>query len=630
VKSFLFNFEPNEWSFGVSEKLCGQSQIIDITDDLTGEPHEIAKQNIPMYVNEIGHNKTLKHTVHSRDLCDRVVEYYLKIEEPMKKGETIEVFVNYFDLYEENRVRKGYGIANIKGREKGDDHLPSLTRRNFKERQDMESSIEELAPMELYVMIEWLDSIRQGLHEFVNKFLRDSRNGRDSLPSSCPTAQQFIAIRRLHWLSALFKSRNDVLKEAPYAPVVGRCVFEQCGDLISRMIWPEWGALFTMFARNPSLEDSKGVNVKNLFDREVVEELCYAVKEKLLSPMDESVWCNVAIQLTRNICDATATAEDPSHPCSTPEKLAQAYMAAAIKAAQEVRNPSNLGLLAFDSNFKGDCGVSDEVLEAYQNGRMPSASLVNRSASEKVLVARDLQVIGQAPSISPEGNHELIGVPSPASGFANQQLQETWYLCWQVVFVVDAFARKFLVNSSCYSLEDLCSRLGINVATASLAIAKGLKVIKKPAKRGRSRKTEDRNDTARPKKSKNEASQSNKPALERANNKLFWNIIWPRLKDELHWHLEHGNRENDFYACPPGVTRGQGFSTRVDFFDSVTQIIHFLKSSPKWSIMPQIQSCLEDYYKCKDFYDSAKGAKPNFQNQEGWTNWLRNQVQVAA
>lgn len=608
----------------MSEKLCGKSQIIDITDDLTGEPHEIAKQNIPMYVNEIGHNKTLKHTVHSRDLCDRVVEYYLKIEEPMKKGETIEVFVNYFDLYEKNRIRKGYGIANIEGREKGDDHLPSLMRRNFQERQDMEEAIEDLAPMELYVMIEWLDSIRQGLHELVTNFLRDARNGRDTIPRSCPTAQQFIAIRRLHWLSALFKSRNDVLKEAPDAPVVGRCVFEQCGDLISRMIWPSWGAVSTTLALNPNLEDSKGVNVKNLFDREVAEELCYAVKEKLLSPMDESVWCDVAVQLTRNLCDATATAQDPSHPSSTPDKLVQAYMAAAIKAAQEVRNPSNLSLLAFDSNFQGDCGVSDEVLEAFQKVHMLSASLANRSASDKVLVAR------ANPLLSPEGKHELIGVPVPASGFANQQLQETWYLCWQVAFVVDAFARKFLVNSSCYSLDDLCSRLGINAATASLAIAKGLKVIKKQAKRGRSRKREARNDTARPKKSKNSVSQSDKPALERANNKLFWNILWPCLKDELHWHLEHGNRGNDFYACPPGVTRGQGFSSRVHFFDSVAQIIHFLKSSPKWSIMPQIQSCLKDYYKCKDFYDSAKGAKPNFQNQEGWTNWLRNQVKVAA
>ena len=50
VKSFILGYEPSEWCFGVDEKLFDrQDQIIDITDDLTGKPHELAQENIPMH-----------------------------------------------------------------------------------------------------------------------------------------------------------------------------------------------------------------------------------------------------------------------------------------------------------------------------------------------------------------------------------------------------------------------------------------------------------------------------------------------------------------------------------------------------------------------------------------------------
>jgi hypothetical protein len=65
VKSFIFSHEPSEWVFRVSGAISGDTQMIDITDGYTGEPSDIAKQNIPIHVNENGHNKALKHTVHS-------------------------------------------------------------------------------------------------------------------------------------------------------------------------------------------------------------------------------------------------------------------------------------------------------------------------------------------------------------------------------------------------------------------------------------------------------------------------------------------------------------------------------------------------------------------------------------
>ena len=73
----------------------------DITDDTTGTPHEIARQNISMYVNETGGDPKLKQTVFSGQVSNRQVNYYFKTEKPMKKGETIELLISYLNTYNE-------------------------------------------------------------------------------------------------------------------------------------------------------------------------------------------------------------------------------------------------------------------------------------------------------------------------------------------------------------------------------------------------------------------------------------------------------------------------------------------------------------------------------------------------
>ena len=74
LKLLFVILEPSEWCFGVDEKLFGRDDcIIDITDDLTGHPHGVAVHNIPMHVNEVGHNKTLIQNVQSRTQHDRSV-----------------------------------------------------------------------------------------------------------------------------------------------------------------------------------------------------------------------------------------------------------------------------------------------------------------------------------------------------------------------------------------------------------------------------------------------------------------------------------------------------------------------------------------------------------------------------
>ena len=101
LKNFVFSNEVSEWGFDIVEDLNGNDQVADVTDDTTGMPHQITTQNICMYVNETGGDPKLKQTVWSGQVADREVNYYFKTDVPMKKGETIELLISYFDTYDE-------------------------------------------------------------------------------------------------------------------------------------------------------------------------------------------------------------------------------------------------------------------------------------------------------------------------------------------------------------------------------------------------------------------------------------------------------------------------------------------------------------------------------------------------
>mmetsp|Transcript_3669 Transcript_3669/g.4225 ORF Transcript_3669/g.4225 Transcript_3669/m.4225 type:complete len:198 (+) Transcript_3669:232-825(+) len=100
------------WSYDYDKTMDdGRPMMLDITDDATGETHTQATENIPMYVNEVGHNKNLKESVVPIEGEDEI-SYRLCLEEPISVGETIELLVNYGDMYEDTRERHGYGKSS--------------------------------------------------------------------------------------------------------------------------------------------------------------------------------------------------------------------------------------------------------------------------------------------------------------------------------------------------------------------------------------------------------------------------------------------------------------------------------------------------------------------------------------
>lgn len=87
-KCFLFRNQPNRYPFEAEAKLDGELQIIDVTDDVTGLPHHIAKANIPMYVNEVGHSLDNKQTVFSSASDNgRAVNYNVCLHDGLTLGE---------------------------------------------------------------------------------------------------------------------------------------------------------------------------------------------------------------------------------------------------------------------------------------------------------------------------------------------------------------------------------------------------------------------------------------------------------------------------------------------------------------------------------------------------------------
>jgi hypothetical protein len=71
-------------------------QIIDITDDFTGSPHQVAKDSIFMYINEAGRSKEFVQNVEAREKDKQAIYYDFVPQNIMKRGDRVELLVDYF------------------------------------------------------------------------------------------------------------------------------------------------------------------------------------------------------------------------------------------------------------------------------------------------------------------------------------------------------------------------------------------------------------------------------------------------------------------------------------------------------------------------------------------------------
>eukprot|EP00980_Cylindrotheca_fusiformis_P020053 scaffold7139_cov115-Cylindrotheca_fusiformis.AAC.3 len=608
VKAFVFSTIPNEWAFGVNEKLHGREQVIDITDDMTGDPHTYACGNIPMYVNEVGHDRSLRQTVHALLDDDRTVQYFIAIEEPMKKGDTIELLVAYDDTYEKVRERKGYGLANLERSEKSDEHFATRLKRNFTERKEVEEMIAGLCLIDVYLTIDWLQSLNCRLENQADVLIQEAskwQGGSHSAERNWPLSQQLVALQRISWVSRRLRKRLNSLS-AP-SKKMEQGIIEQSKSGIHGIKWPLWPQLISVLEKNPDIEDSNEKNFKQAFEAEAVEEICYAIRKRLPRPMDESLWCGVSRKLIHSLCTATAKAKrvgnDEGFLCTEFTNLG-------LEASNDIRQANTIQL-AFSPRFEGSSSVLKDRKRSYTTSEVIARSTESDNPGFNCL--------------SPEMSSEVQGVPMALEQATRPQIHESWYLCWQVIYVIDCFARQFLRRST-YSLENLCSVFGVDSNAVRVAFQDIDFGRRNKKRKMASRHCEEQRNKRTP---KNAANLSTSGEKKRAVNRLFfWNIIWTCLSRECGWSHECGARPTDSYFLPPGVARGTGFKTRVDFFDSIRQVMAEVKSNPKWSSLPAVKKALEEYESCITLYEKIKGTgrMPKYKQREELVTWFRKQV----
>uniref|UniRef100_A0A7S2UHB5 Uncharacterized protein n=1 Tax=Attheya septentrionalis TaxID=420275 RepID=A0A7S2UHB5_9STRA len=109
MKNFIHSFICEEWTFNTDHS----DTVFDITDDWTGEIHDLARQHVPAYINECSSSET--PTIRAEHDPEGNVHYLLGIVDADAEkltipvdGTELELFINYGPLYENVRLRKLY------------------------------------------------------------------------------------------------------------------------------------------------------------------------------------------------------------------------------------------------------------------------------------------------------------------------------------------------------------------------------------------------------------------------------------------------------------------------------------------------------------------------------------------
>jgi hypothetical protein len=431
IKNFVWGGMPSEYGFDINEDLDGRECVGDITDDYTGLPHSVAQQNIAMHVNETGGISALKQTVWSQEASFRGVHYcfHTHFAGRLKKGQQVEMFICYSDTYTDIRERKGYGKKTKTV--KSDDHFASYLERQHVDRFNMvEEVFNEIQNVtEMYSLTELMVDIHDKVAARLSSFTRDLCKGNRLV--HVPDARQIVALRRLDWLKPFLTQKIDFMqKHMTTVPSFGfPAALNQCKDNADKMAWSSWPVLIQALESNQNLVDRDRRSFLAILRKEATEEICFELSSSLLFPCSEDTWCGVARELTQDLCLAVVKERWKCEEAGNRSNLLAEFVSLASKAAAAICSPENIHQLTFSRDcwkrysFHGTGMLKDHPQEAccifthsafsFVDGKdhIPEAVVVNECTSKEVVTRR---------------------------------LHKDWYLCRQVLCVVDPFAKKYL------------------------------------------------------------------------------------------------------------------------------------------------------------------------------------------
>ena len=307
--------------------------MIDITDDVTGLPHEIAKAHIPMYVNEVGHDLANKQTIFCTSSDNgRNANYMIALYDglSLSNGSKVELLSNYHKDFEPTRELEGYGLRNLYYGLPDGKHLTRRIQNGISERVYMLETIREtgvieehdvpatfqglglsaieigekmnrLSPLQFSNSVERIENFtRKPVLRKINEFLA---TGDVSLVS----ALQLVSNRRIGWLGAYYRKILAELKTGlDRAEKDGRVdaissylralSYDQAGSILSKWITEEW--LLTDGRNDPRIPGGGNESVQQTLRNETQEDVCFELKEQIVQAFDRSLWCPVACDVS--------------------------------------------------------------------------------------------------------------------------------------------------------------------------------------------------------------------------------------------------------------------------------------------------------------------------------------------
>ena len=387
---------------------------------------------------------------------------------------------------------------------KGDSDCVELHQRNCDLRGTIVGKVRELDIHRTYLLVEFIEeTIHEPLMTMIKEFIQNWKGPDDS--KQVPLSRQWVALLRLQWFGEVIlrhlqglelKAKVSAMQDGyPWQGMIQQCK-KWCLGMRSISF------LSAFSESGERIRDSDGNCISAALRAARIEDFWYRLRHSLEAPLDRSVWCPIALRLIEKLSGEVeanlASAKPPMH--IDPEKILRAASEAACQIKAEIKTfPSKSEGLEFESGVPAGAHASAKQLPSLcksffdGNSLNPKgllASLLDIHAYVDTSVLLDDHHIGQWFSIpiSTEaryvmtqyngfkGGSEMSSIPKSVEACqkTKARLSETWYLVWQVVFVVHAIAQQFLPRESHslegYSLEKLCSDFGVDPNVARSAI----------------------------------------------------------------------------------------------------------------------------------------------------------------
>ena len=425
------------WSYGLDDS-SEDRLVLDISDDGTGETHLRARENIPMHVNEVGHNPELQQNVTPLE-PDHGIHYYAHPRNPMKVGEIIELLVDYGEIYEEVRERKGYGKSNL-----GCDDVESQrVKRNQGERVKIEDIIVTQSLLENYELL-------ISLQDTISDVLKATNNCVKQSFTSEEMTRRWNARFRIHWIEMIFRHRCTTIRTQKDDWL---CV--NIFSFLDKMKCPNDRSLFDMVTNNKMLRPI----AKNEYLEESV--FCASRRHQLLHPLDPTMWCNFARKIVHDLGQELIL-DIKAGVTSDVAALRRVYNCA-TNACREVRQlcsiPTEIWRLSLEK-------TENECIVKY---------LMNSPGGKNHTSKTSLE---ECNNTGPESSQRVVGGLqtkywvrwTKAEGLA-ALIDENWYLLWQVVRVVHVLVKQCLPSKKWgYSLKTLCEHVGVDLSDAETVL----------------------------------------------------------------------------------------------------------------------------------------------------------------